>query len=318
LPAWTGSGSVHQEIRSENIPQRWEQIVFHLSRRAVAFVALQIAVVCQAAHSEEPAASAAGQPKSVEAITAGLKQVEGQADPASLRAALDELIRAVREATAANVGVNDLLKRAAERAQKLPDDQAVGALRDGLQAARAVLRFRMIREAPLPEGYPEPAPVGEIVVKHYPARRLARTPVTDQGRQGDAFMTLFRHIQKNEIAMTAPVEMTFRGEPRARLRETDMAFLYRSPAQGQAGKVERVEVVDVPATICISLGMMGDFRGGQVAQAREHLDAWLAGHAQRYKAAGDLRVLGYNSPFLPAMLRYFEVEIPVRELKPAQ
>ncbi len=215
---------------------------------------------------EELSADGAGRSPAVEIITTGLQQAEAQADPGKRRASLEELARTVT-AAADNVLVSDRLERAAERAQKLPDDEAVRELRDSLQAARAVLRFRPIREAPLPEGYPEPPPVGQIVVKHYPACRLARTPVTDQIRQGDAFMTLFRHIQKNDIAMTAPVEMTFRSQTREKLREVEMAFLYRSPTQGQAGKEERVEVVDVPAADYISLGLTGDFRGEQVAEA---------------------------------------------------
>ena len=65
--------------------------------------------------------------------------------------------------------------------------------------------------------------------------------------------------------------------------------------------------------VCLSLGLKGNMTARQVSDAREHLNAYVAAHADRFQPAGDLRVLGYNSPFLPGPLRYFEVEIPVRE-----
>jgi hypothetical protein len=51
-----------------------------------------------------------------------------------------------------------------------------------------------------------------------------------------------------------------------------------------------------------------------VTKASSLLKAWLKNHADRYEASGDLRVLGYNSPMIPRNKRYFEVQIPVREL----
>jgi hypothetical protein len=66
----------------------------------------------------------------------------------------------------------------------------------------------IISEATLPEGFPPPGPVGTAVVKTYPAHRLARTMAA---RDGDdrMFMKLFRHIERHDIAMTAPVTMAW-------------------------------------------------------------------------------------------------------------
>lgn len=51
--------------------------------------------------------------------------------------------------------------------------------------------------APLPAGFPKPGPVGEIIIKQYPASRIAIVD-RDQRHQGSGglFMPLFRHIEK--------------------------------------------------------------------------------------------------------------------------
>jgi len=67
-------------------------------------------------------------------------------------------------------------------------------------------RPMMISEAKLPVGFPAPGPVGEVIVKTYPAHRLARVRA-ERNNDNGMFMQLFRHIERQEIAMTAPVEM---------------------------------------------------------------------------------------------------------------
>jgi hypothetical protein len=44
------------------------------------------------------------------------------------------------------------------------------------------------------------------------------------------------------------------------------------------------------------------------------LKDWLVDHADEYEASGDVRVLGYNSPMIRLEKRYFEVQVPVREV----
>jgi SOUL heme-binding protein len=125
-------------------------------------------------------------------------------------------------------------------------------------------------------------------------------------------MTLFNHIQKNDVAMTAPVEMTYSGKDRE--KRSTMAFLYGSPKIGKTGKDGPVEVADVPASLAVSIGERGEMSGERVAAARQRLEAWLKAHADEYAAAGPLRVMGYNSPAVPPDRRYSEVQIPVRKL----
>ena len=169
-------------------------------------------------------------------------------------------------------------------------------------------------EAPLPEGFPEPTPVGEIVVQKYPKYRLAKTDMTFF--EGRAFWTLFSHIQKHEIAMTAPVEMQYSAAADGAPKQTSMAFLYRSTQQGTPGTEDKVEVVDIPAQMAVSIGLRGDATKARVADAKQRLESWIEAHADAYEASGPLRVLGYNSPMVPDAKRFTEVQIPVRATGP--
>ena len=179
-------------------------------------------------------------------------------------------------------------------------------------AEEAVRKPMMISEAKLPDGFPGPGPVGEVVVKTYPAHRLAR--VRSAGRGGDgSFMRLFRHIERNEIAMTAPVEMELAGGDDAADRMESMAFLYGSSAIGTVGPDPAdpdVIVADVPETTVVSLGVRGSYREERFAGFRSRLEAWLGEHPE-WIAVGPARTLAYNSPFVPGLLKYAEVQIPI-------
>jgi hypothetical protein len=108
-------------------------------------------------------------------------------------------------------------------------------------------RFEPLVEAPLPGGFPGPGPLGRVVVKKYPRYRAARA------EGGNSFWTLFQHIKKNDVPMTAPVEMTMSDE----MREIDMAFLYEGPEQGEAGSDGVVEVLDLEPVTVLSVGLRG-------------------------------------------------------------
>lgn len=171
-------------------------------------------------------------------------------------------------------------------------------------------------EAPVPEGFPSATPVGEIMVKRYPAYRAATT--TSQATQNRMFGVLFQHIKQENIAMTAPVEMTYDasmdlGEPS---EAVSMAFLYRMPTQGTAGAAAQpgVDVIDVPAMHVATLGVRGSYRKERIAKAFETLQAWLEANADTYEIAGPPRFMGYNSPFVPGLVKYGEAQWPVRVL----
>lgn len=166
--------------------------------------------------------------------------------------------------------------------------------------------FQPIKEADMPEGFPAATAVGQVEVKRYPAyRRATASGLAD-------FWTLFRHIQQNDVAMTAPVEMDFGEVDAARAGKRAMSFLYERPDQGTAGKQGRVEVVDVEPATVVSIGCRGPQNSTTVAEARGRLLQWLDENEQ-YVPVGSLRVMGYNSPFVPREKNFFEVQIPIEQ-----
>jgi hypothetical protein len=184
----------------------------------------------------------------------------------------------------------------------------------------------MFREAKLPQDFPPPGPVGQVVIKDYPAYRLARFNATQAGRSGspdDMFMPLFNHIKRNDIAMTAPVEIEYAAssEPidtgtrrQEQQRATSMAFMYAAPGLGTAGPDpadKRVVVEDVPAMTVLSIGVRGAYTEKNFASALAKLDGWLAENPERFHVVGPPRYLAYNSPFVPWFLRFGEVQLPV-------
>jgi hypothetical protein len=169
----------------------------------------------------------------------------------------------------------------------------------------------MIREAPLPQGWPELTPVGEIRVQTYPVVRAAVVSAEQAGGGMEPmFYTLFEHIQERGIPMTAPVDMGF-ADSGAERGMSSMAFLYRSPAEGTLGAAGRVQVVDSEPATFVSIGVRGDYTAEFFAAQVQKLRAWLAAQ-EVWRAAGAPRYLGYNSPFIPRFVRYGEIQIPVR------
>lgn len=188
---------------------------------------------------------------------------------------------------------------------------ALGLLGRGA-AAETPPKPMVIAEAKLPEGFPAPGPVGAVIVKEYPAYRLART--RSGGGDGGMFMRLFRHIERHEVKMTAPVEMTLPagGDERPDAGSA-MAFLYASPRIGAAGPDPAdadVVVEDVPALTVASVGIRGGYGPATFARGEKQVRAWLDDHPE-WQPAGPARAMAYNSPFVPGMLKYAEVQIPV-------
>lgn len=172
---------------------------------------------------------------------------------------------------------------------------------------------RMFCEAGLPAGFPPPGPVGEIILKEYPAYRAARTsaPAGTTNASGAMFRPLFQHIKKNDIAMTAPVEMTYPDAAGRQDQPISMAFLYGDPNMGQTAQDGSVDVIDLPPRTVLSVTLRGgyeaSFETGIVL-----LHEWLSANPGRYEITGPPRFLGYNSPFVPPFLRIGEVQLPVK------
>ena len=182
----------------------------------------------------------------------------------------------------------------------------------------AVHKPFMIHEAALPERFPAPGPVGEVIVKRYPACREAVVESAAVANSGSdsMFYALFRHIKKNDIAMTAPVEMQYKdlSANSAATRPVAMAFLYRHPEWGHVGTDGTVRVVDAPPVTVISIGIRGTDSDAHLKEGMARLNAWLAENPGRYAVIGPPRLLGYNSPFVPWFLRFGELQLPVKPI----
>ena len=229
---------------------------------------------------------------------------DSEQEIALLKSAAEDVVKAVPE----NVFVADEFSQIEKKPANDPRKQAK-QWRNAVKEAREILRFEPKEEAPLPEGFPELTPVGEIRLQQYPQYRLAKTEMTLL--EGRAFWTLFNHIKEREIAMTSPVEMTYAADEKG-TKKTSMSFLYRSTEQGKLGTADKVEVVDVPAQAAISIGIRGSANRERVADAKRRLEAWLQIHSDEYEPSGPLRVMNHNSPFVAESKQYSEVQIPVR------
>ncbi len=169
--------------------------------------------------------------------------------------------------------------------------------------------FQPIKEAEMPRGFPKYTPVGQVEIKEYPAYRRATASGLSE------FWKLFGHIQQNSIAMTAPVEMDYGDAQAKKPGERSMSFLYGSPELGKTGNQGDVTVNDVLAMQVVSIGCRGQRTAAAVATAQKELLRFLEENKTNFAIAGPMRVMGYNSPFVPAEKNFFEVQIPLRSVR---
>ena len=167
-------------------------------------------------------------------------------------------------------------------------------------------------EAALPEGFPQPGPLDEVTVKQYPAYRAAWHD------EGDGFWSLFRHIKKNHVKMTAPVEMTLKQQLERRGKRmviASQAFMYERPDQGDTGQQGQVIVRDMPAQTMLSIAVTGKINQKRMVALMAQLDTELADRKEEYEQAGPPRMLGYHSPFVPEKRRWTEFQIPIKKIE---
>lgn len=178
----------------------------------------------------------------------------------------------------------------------------------------------MFEEADLPVGFPPPGPVDVVMVKEYPAYRLARITQDAMKSNGRAdadgmFVPLFKHIQRNNISMTSPVEMSYKSAEDGKQAVPEaMAFLYGSTAIGKDGidpGDARIKVIEVPASTWVSIGVRGGYNARNFAAALAKLNQWIAQNPGKFSVLGEPRYLAYNSPFVPGFLRMGEVQLRV-------
>ncbi len=160
-----------------------------------------------------------------------------------------------------------------------------------------------LSESALPMGWPAPGPYDQVSRKEYPAYRAAFT--TSSSPNG-GFWTLFRHIKRNNIPMTSPVEMTMKDQSGGEMQMERMGFLYQSPAVGKTGADGgTVDVRDVPALSVLSFTWQGPRGDAEIAKAKAAIEAALA---ERKLTAASYRLFGYNSPSVPRRKQTYELQ----------
>ena len=223
-----------------------------------------------------------------------------------LKAASEKVIASCKD----NLMARDILVKATKDISKIEDiAKQADILRTGLLEVLVILTFKPRVEAPVPAGFPAPSPVGVVEIKKLPVYRMAK--VANSGMGGNNFFTLFNHIKKNKIEMTAPVEMTM-AEKNGKYTESSMAFLYQETTLGKVGPQGNVAVLDTTECTVVSVGMRGSPSSENIESARRWLLEKIKTTPQAYEIAGELKVMGYNSPFMPEKLRYYEVQLPLK------
>lgn len=175
----------------------------------------------------------------------------------------------------------------------------------------ADLAFKPTLETELPQDFPAPTPVGEIEIKFYPAYRMVRTEVDGHaGEQNDraAFLRLFNHIEKNEIAMTSPVEMIYESTESG-FEERSMAFLFPNQQTGKPEELGDVEVTDAAPAKVIAMGVRGRPDHEKVKQVADQLVARSLKYAAGFELASSVRLMAYNGPSVPEKDQFYEIQI---------
>ena len=148
---------------------------------------------------------------------------------------------------------------------------------------------------------------GVVEIKELPARRAlaARGSGTYFKSADGVFMKLFRYIDRNQVAMTVPVE--------ADVQENRMRFFAGADAQDRAlPDTETVTVTNLPALTVASAGLRGAYTEETFERGRTQVRQWLEQNADRWEAAGEPYAVFWNSPFMPGFLKRSEVHQPLR------
>jgi hypothetical protein len=64
----------------------------------------------------------------------------------------------------------------------------------------------------------------------------------------------------------------------------------------------------------VSIGIRGNYTRERFAKALAKLQDWLEEHGDQFRPAGPPRYFAYNSPFVPGLLKFGEVQVPVRRI----
>ena len=177
----------------------------------------------------------------------------------------------------------------------------------GNQAQDEGQKESYVSEARLPKGWPVPSAYNEVVLKSYPAYRAA---VTEGKSSSFTFWRLFQHIKKNDIPMTAPVEMGMKNVEGKGLQKYSMAFLYQDQEVGKLGADgAKIEVKDMPAIKTLCYTWKGKDSKANIEKARVALMKELKTRKLEHSS---MRLLGYNGPSVPEKDKTWELQLVLK------
>lgn len=164
-----------------------------------------------------------------------------------------------------------------------------------------------IVSSPAGEAYPRTAS-GVVELKNIPAQKVMEAEAGGSYFDGrNSFMTLFRYIRRNNVAMTTPVETD--------VAENRMRFFV---GQGDRDKPlpsrDGVRIADRPSLTVVSAGLRGSYTREHYEEGLALVRAWLKQHPE-WVADGAPWAVYWNSPFMPGFLKKSEVHQPVRRAK---
>lgn len=185
-----------------------------------------------------------------------------------------------------------------------------------LLAAGAVL-FAITPAKAVDDAYTPGVP-GQFVVREIPEAKVlvtapeaGETPA-DEVARGRMFRRLFAYIDKNDIPMTAPVEVRPDGAAGG------MVFYLGkdSAARSDLKDSTTVKLITIPARTVATISTRGSYTEERYREAEKTLTARIE-NSKEWKAAGPAYRVYWSSPFMPGFLKKSEVHIPVTPVPPA-
>mgnify|MGYP006081013461 FL=1 len=174
---------------------------------------------------------------------------------------------------------------------------------------RFIIPFILIIHSPFIMAYEqafEQTEPNTTELKELPAGRLleSRGDGSYFESSGSLFGPLFRYIQKNDIAMTTPVE--------ARMDPGAMYFWVSSTQEEKAtSDTANVRVIDVPERTVASHGSRGSYSQNNFEKAKAILLNWVNNQSD-IETIGEPFGVYWNGPFTPWFLKTFEVQVEIR------
>ena len=158
-----------------------------------------------------------------------------------------------------------------------------------------------------PKAY-EPTPKGKIIVKNIPEMKAFETSCEGNyfTNSNQLFRILFKYLNKNDLAMTIPVE--------AKISPAKMIFIVKdSETAKELQNTDLVKVITIPARKVLSIGVTGRYSQENFIEGKKILQQYLIEHPE-YTQNGDFFAVYWDNPMIvPYFIRKSEINVPILE-----